>query len=325
MTIRARMTLVGAALAAVAPAAAAMAPPAADGTIAAGVSIDGVPVGGATATAARAAVLAQRVAPRVAPLVLSLRGRRLSIKPQAAGYSADVDPAIDAALAYGRTVPLTGPVDVKLAQTVDRARLRAVLAFRARDIELVAVDAALTFRNGRPRVRKPRVGLAVDVAKSLPLVADAMLTRATAQVELPGRRVRPARTTVGASIVISRRNRVLTLFREERRVRTFRVAVGTSRYPTPKGLFSIVQMQRNPTWIPPNSAWAKGLGPIPPGPGNPLGTRWMGTSAPAVGIHGTYASGTIGTAASHGCIRMHIRESEWLYNRIKVGTPVLIR
>jgi lipoprotein-anchoring transpeptidase ErfK/SrfK len=159
----------------------------------------------------------------------------------------------------------------------------------------------------------------------VPLVADAILLRNVAQVELPAKRVRPARTTVGTSVVISRANRVLTLYREERKVKTFRVAVGTSRYPTPGGLFAIVQMQRNPTWIPPDSSWAKGLGPIPPGPGNPLGTRWMGTSAPAVGIHGTYASSSIGTAASHGCIRMYIRDAEWLYERVRAGTPVLIR
>jgi lipoprotein-anchoring transpeptidase ErfK/SrfK len=51
----------------------------------------------------------------------------------------------------------------------------------------------------------------------------------------------------------------------------------------------------------------------------------MGTSASAVGIHGTPASGSIGTAASHGCIRMYIRDAEWLYERVTVGTPVLIR
>jgi len=306
-----------------ASASAATPPP--DGVIAADVSIDGIPVGGNTADAARRAILDQRVAPRIQPLILSLEGRRLSIKPQAAGYSVDVDAAVAQALTHGRTSPIAGPVNVTLPQSVDRALLRRVLTYRAKDIALVAVDAKLTFRNGRPKVRRPRVGVVVDVAKSVPLVADAILLRNVAQVELPRRRVRPARTTVGPSIVISRGNRVLTLYREERKVKTFRVAVGTRQYPTPKGLFSVIQKQRNPTWIPPDSPWAAGLGPIPPGPGNPLGTRWIGTSASAVGIHGTYASSSIGTAASHGCIRMYIRDVEWLYDRVKLGTPVLIR
>ena len=54
------------------------------------------------------------------------------------------------------------------------------------------------------------------------------------------------------------------------------------------------------------SAWAEGAKPIPPGPGNPLGTRWMGLSAPCVGIHGTPDAASIGYSASHGCIRMLI-------------------
>lgn len=317
--------LVCASLLAVAAPVAIAADPPPDGTIAPDVSIDGVPVGGFSVDAARRALIEARIAPRVAVLVVSLKGRRMGITPAAAGWSADLDGAIAAALTYGRAVPLTGPVDVPLVQEVDRARLRAVLRYRAPQIELVPVDASLTFPNGRPRVRPPRIGTTVDVDRAVPLIATAMLTRAVPFVDLPVKRVRPRRTTVGASVVVNRSSRVLTLYREARKVRTFRIAVGTSQHPTPRGLFSIVQKQRNPTWIPPDSPWAKGLGPIPPGPGNPLGTRWMGTSASAVGIHGTPASGSIGTAASHGCIRMYIRDAEWLYERVKVGTPVLIR
>jgi lipoprotein-anchoring transpeptidase ErfK/SrfK len=306
-----------------APAAFAAGPPP-DGVVASGVSIDGVPVGDLTVDAARRAVLAERVAPHLQPLVVSLRGRRMSLKPQAAGYSADVASAIDAAMTYGRAVPLTGPVDVPLKQQVDRTKLRSLLAYRARDVELAPVDATLTFRNARPRVRPPRIGTLMNLSQAVPVVASALLVRDAAVVALPSRRMRPAKMTVGTSVVVNRSTRVLTLYREQRKVRTFRVAVGTSQHPTPKGLFAIIQKQRNPTWIPPDSPWAKGLGPIPPGPGNPLGTRWMGTSAPAVGIHGTSAPSSIGTAASHGCIRMYIRDAEWLYERVSLGTPVLI-
>ena len=63
---------------------------------------------------------------------------------------------------------------------------------------------------------------------------------------------------------------------------------------------------------------------MPPGPGNPLGTRWMGLSAPGVGIHGTPEDGSIGYSLSHGCIRMHIPEAEWLFEHVDVGTPVYI-
>ena len=72
------------------------------------------------------------------------------------------------------------------------------------------------------------------------------------------------------------------------------------------------------------SAWAEGAEPIPPGPGNPLGTRWMGISSPYVGIHGTPDAASIGYSASHGCIRMLIPQVEWLFERVDVGTPVFI-
>jgi lipoprotein-anchoring transpeptidase ErfK/SrfK len=125
-------------------------------------------------------------------------------------------------------------------------------------------------------------------------------------------------------ISIVRGANTLTLFDGTRRVRAFRVATGRSEYPTPSGVYSVVDMQQNPWWRPPDSEWARGLKPIPPGPGNPLGTRWMGLSAPGVGIHGTPDAASIGYSASHGCIRMQIPDAEWLFTQVRIGTPVAI-
>ena len=124
--------------------------------------------------------------------------------------------------------------------------------------------------------------------------------------------------------MIRRESKRLFLYRGEALWRSFRVATGQAAYPTPIGRFTIVTKQRNPWWYPPQSDWAKGLEPVPPGPGNPLGTRWMGLSAPLVGIHGTPDSASIGYSASHGCVRMLIPEVEWLFERVDVGTPVFI-
>jgi lipoprotein-anchoring transpeptidase ErfK/SrfK len=106
---------------------------------------------------------------------------------------------------------------------------------------------------------------------------------------------------------------------------TFPIAVGQPAYPTPTGRYVITEKLKDPTWIPPNSPWAKGLEPIPPGGANPLGTRWMGTSATAVGFHGTPMDWSVGTAASHGCMRMHIADAERMFDLIQVGEPVEIR
>lgn len=125
-------------------------------------------------------------------------------------------------------------------------------------------------------------------------------------------------------IVISRSANTLTLFRSGAVLRTYKVATGAAKFPTPAGDFRIVDMQVNPTWTPPDSEWARDAKPIPPGPDNPLGTRWMGLDSPAVGIHGTNSPASLGYSVSHGCIRMAIPEAEELFNLVEAGTPVTI-
>ena len=119
----------------------------------------------------------------------------------------------------------------------------------------------------------------------------------------------------------------LYLYRGGKLIKTYPVATGQPAYPTPTGTYSIVTMTKDPTWLPPDSDWAKDAQPIPPGTENPLGTRWMGTSASGVGIHGVPPSedGSIGTYASHGCIRMHNWDAIDLFDRIVIGMPVILR
>ena len=133
------------------------------------------------------------------------------------------------------------------------------------------------------------------------------------------------RTAMVGRIVVSISQRKLRLIRNGRVWKTFSIAVGQPAYPTPTGEYEINDKQVDPVWTPPNSPWAAELKSIPAGPGNPLGTRWIGTTAPAIGIHGTYADSSIGYAASHGCMRMHIPDVEELYEQVAVGMKVSIR
>ena len=130
--------------------------------------------------------------------------------------------------------------------------------------------------------------------------------------------------TIGSAIVIRRGSNQLFFYNSLSLERTFHVATGESRYPTPLGRFEVAVKWRDPWWYPPPSDWAKDAKPIPPGPGNPLGTRWMGLTAPYVGIHGTPDAASIGYSVSHGCIRMLIPEVEWLFEQVDVGTPVFV-
>lgn len=113
------------------------------------------------------------------------------------------------------------------------------------------------------------------------------------------------------------------LIDEAGRPRYYSIATGVEEHPTPTGFYYISDMAKNPTWLPPNSEWAKDSKQIPPGPDNPLGTRWIGIGN-AIGFHGTPYPGTVGTRASHGCMRMAIPDIEDLYERVTVGTQVHI-
>ena len=111
-----------------------------------------------------------------------------------------------------------------------------------------------------------------------------------------------------------------------RSCKTYKVAVGQPGYPTPNGRFAIQSKQIDPVWSVPNSPWAGELAGSTVGGGsaaNPLKARWMGVSG-SVGIHGTGQDYSIGTRASHGCIRMHVSDVKLLYRRVPLGTPVLI-
>jgi lipoprotein-anchoring transpeptidase ErfK/SrfK len=132
---------------------------------------------------------------------------------------------------------------------------------------------------------------------------------------------------LGRHIVVDLSERHLYFYRYDRLVKRYPVAVGQPAYPTPTGTYFIIQMTKNPKWLPPNSDWAKNATPAPPGPNNPLGTRWMGTSAPGIGIHGvpTSENSSIGTYASHGCIRMFNWDAVQLFGRVAIGTPVIIQ
>jgi L,D-transpeptidase ErfK/SrfK len=100
------------------------------------------------------------------------------------------------------------------------------------------------------------------------------------------------------------------------------IAIGMPGHATPTGTYEIIAKIKDPTWVPPNSPWAAGLEPVPPGVDNPLGSRWIGTSAPNIGFHATPADYSVGHAASHGCMRMHKADVERLFDLVRVGTPV---
>ena len=286
------------------------------GTIATGVTIAGIPVGGMAPVDAAKTVQAVFDA----PIELVVRHARVLVTPDVLGATANVEKAIERAA--------TAPPDTKvpLAITTDGQSLADFVASLAKRYDRAPVDTKLFLRRGRPWLSTEHRGLRLDQRRAIRDITAVLNPSARETVRIVQRVLRPkvTRRTFGPVIVIHRGENKLYLYRAVRFVRFFHVATGQSAYPTPLGRFTIAVKWRNPWWYPPNSPWAKGQKPIPPGPGNPLGTRWMGLSAPGVGIHGTPDAASIGYSVSHGCIRMRISDAEWLFNHVTIGTTVFI-
>ncbi len=143
-------------------------------------------------------------------------------------------------------------------------------------------------------------------------------------LEVTGRAEKASLIALGPRLYINLREFSLVLDRPGLPERRWKVASGSPEFPTPAGLYSVYEKVLEPTWLPPKSDWAKDAKPVEPGPDNPLGTRWIGFDWGGIGIHGTNAPWTIGSASSHGCLRMETSQVEELYSLIEVGTPVVV-
>jgi lipoprotein-anchoring transpeptidase ErfK/SrfK len=289
-------------------------------TLPAGVRIAGVPVGGLTRDAAVAAV--DKAFQRPLPVVVD--GAVLKLNP-----SSVASVYVSTAVARARIASPGSNVD--LVVSVRGPELHAWVAKVQQRFTHTSRDATLTLKAGKPFLTPSRPGERLDAHDLFAKLVAELRASSRAPVRVHTLR-KPADVTgasFGPAILINREINRLYLFRNTGQSlqpwRTFAVATGQAIYPTPKGTFKIVVKWVNPTWYPPTQdAWAKGLKPVPPGPNNPLGTRWMGLSAPGVGIHGTDEPASIGYSASHGCIRMQVPDAEWLFDHVYVGTTVHI-
>jgi lipoprotein-anchoring transpeptidase ErfK/SrfK len=281
-----------------------------------GVTVGGIHVGGLSATAA---YLVVRAAFR-APLVLQAGVHRAMVNPANLGAIAYAK----AAVAHARSAPAGAAVP--LGVSIRGRAVRQLVESLAKKYSRAPIDSKLLLRQLKPYITEGQPGKTLDPKASVAAILTALRENRRTGIELPYVDVPQTitRKTFGSVVVIRRGSNRLFLYRGMKPWRTFVVATGQSVYPTPLGRFQIVVKWENPWWYPPASPWAKGAKPIPPGPGNPLGTRWMGLSTPGVGIHGTPDSASLGYSASHGCIRMYIPQAEWLFDHVDVGTTVYI-
>jgi lipoprotein-anchoring transpeptidase ErfK/SrfK len=303
-----------------------------------GVRIAGVDVGGMTRAEAERALLPVVTGILERPIDVRGGGQVWHLTAQGLGTRVDFRSAVDEALAqsgdyhwssrlYHRL--LDRPIDREITLSVrhDDSFVSSFVREAAEAIDRAPRDAYLDFAEGKLITRSSRPGRKLKGTVSTRLLVDAVASDAPS-VKLPIRRLKPSvsEETLGQTIIIRLSENRLYLYEGLKLAKTFPVATGQPAYPTPQGHWVIVNKRINPTWYnPAKTTWGSELPDfIPPGPDNPLGTRALDLNAPGIRIHGTYAAGSIGTYASHGCIRMHIAHSEELFGLVEVGTAVII-
>jgi lipoprotein-anchoring transpeptidase ErfK/SrfK len=314
-----------------------------DSRILPGVKVDGVAIGNMTRDQAIEAV--QRMADRTLSLELTIQAGKKSwqFPLSSLGLSADVSGAVDRALGLSESYSWVSRVyhrlahepvgrSIRLTYDFTGSAIKTFLSTVSQDMARPARKAAYTYVDQSMKMVHAHDGRELAPWRSWNLLKKAVLAYYTsAPVTLPLISVQPKATddTVGKAIVVNRTTNTLFLYDNFKVIRTYPVATAMFGFETPPGKWEIVNKVENPTWYNPclgqPGCWAASEPPtIPPGPGNPLGTRALYLNAPGIRIHGTPSDSSISTYASHGCIRMHISDSEALYPLVPIGIPAFI-
>jgi lipoprotein-anchoring transpeptidase ErfK/SrfK len=312
--------------------------------IAPGVKVGGVDVGGRDADSARKIIKREVVAPLKQPVVVTYDDQSYTLSADQLNPKADIDGMVQEAIDRSRDGGIFervsryasgGEVEANLPTRVDYDK-KAVKDFvnqLAEDINQDPVDASVVPDGSRLAKQAGEAGRAVEKREMTEAINQAAQSpgrdqpvQAVVKTTKPEVTTKDLREAYPRYIYIDRASFTLRYYRNLKLNRSYTIAVGQAGYDTPTGEYSLQSKEVNPTWHVPDSDWAGELAgqDIPPGPGNPLVARWMGIYDGA-GIHGTYETGSLGSAASHGCIRMAVDEVVELFDKVEVGDPVYIQ
>ncbi len=304
-------------------------------TLRPGTVIEDVPVGGLTAEAAVARLRERLEQPLRRPITVTAERFEVQTSPWELGLRVDVEAVVQRAMESSRKgnlvsrawsrVVTSGPTYVSATPTWGEGELGGLLARAERAVNDAPRDADLDLSSGFVRIIPGKTGRALDVDRSRQALLDGVSLRDDT-VRLATNITKPRDNPALSKVVLVRtgENR-LYLYDNGVIVKSWPVATGLAGYPTPTGVFQIVNKILNPTWYNPGSAWARGMpARIGPGRSNPLGTKALELDAPGILIHATSDRSSIGFNASHGCIRMTEEDEAELFGMVSDGTRVAI-
>lgn len=226
--------------------------------------------------------------------------------------------------------------DVKPVYSVDTSVVTAWVKQTAAVVNRKPVNATrMAAAKYTMRITPAVYGASVDQTSatdqiSQALTADAAIASPSRVVSLPVNAITPKvlQSSFKMGIVVSLSECRIRLYNGAKLIKTYACAPGQPAWPTPRGDFKIVTKQADAPWYNPHDAWSASMPDvIPGGPGNPMGDRKIGINFPGVFMHGVPPGeyGSIGSHASHGCMRMLPSQVHDLYNRVSIGDPVFIR
>lgn len=311
--------------------------------IADGVTVGGVDVSGMNEAEAKRAVRRQLLGPLRHSLRVGYDGESWTLDGKSLAVHADIDAAVAEALAESRDGGFPGRLvryvtggsvnkQIPADATYSRSAINRFVRHVANEVDREAQDASVEASADALEVvaaengRKLRDNLLTRQLRAAVLNADADHTiAARTHYTKPDVTTEEVAAAYPTYLTLDRGAFTLRLWKDLKLAKTYTVAVGQEGLETPEGLYHIQEKEENPTWHVPESDWAGSLAgqDIPPGPSNPIKARWMGIFEGA-GIHGTEETYSLGTAASHGCVRMAIPDVEELYDQVEVGTPIYI-
>ena len=225
----------------------------------------------------------------------------------------------------------SSPVNIQLQWSFNRQKMGVLIHTILKKYQIEPVNASITYKNGKIEITPDTKGSLVDEEKINQEIFDNLSKGTRKNIILITHSVEASITTQNLPkvIVVNQSQRKIYLYGNDGILeKTYRCAVGTSRHPTPFGDFKVIRKLYNSPWVNPGSDWAKNMPSIiPAGPYNPMGIHKIGINVPGIYFHGIPPSefNSIGTAASHGCMRMMPKDVEDLYQRVPIGTLVFIR
>jgi hypothetical protein len=303
-----------------------------------GVTIAGVDVGEMTRDQAVAAVQAEIDADLGRQIVVEAGDQVWRVTPGELETGAEIEAVVDEALALneGFAWPervfrrlMNRPIahDALVRYRPHVPGIREFVRTAAESVALEPSNASVDYVDGELVLRRPKFGRELAMREAKQALRAAVMD-GSAMVVLPTQRIEPevGRDDLGHTLVVDLSDLELTLYQGLRKMKAYQVAAGSAQYPTPTGEWTIWDKRENPVWInPAPDGWGASLPDmIPGGPSNPLGTRALYLDAPGIRIHGTSASYSIGSYASHGCVRMFMSDVEELYEIVPIGTTVHI-